>query len=202
MSGLLLTLLLLADRPAPSPDLVDAAPAVPGLVVDLRYARQDNVFGRAFYPRGARCLLLRPVAGRLARAAETLARQGYRLKVWDCYRPHTVQWAMWEQVPTKGYVADPHTGSHHNRAAAVDVTLVRLDGSEVEMPTAFDAFGPAARHGAKVSSPAVGERRELLRAAMEGAGFRVNRAEWWHYEAPEAKGAPMLDLPLDAPAGR
>jgi len=196
VSGFLAVLLLLAG-PSPAPDLVDAAPAVPGLVVELRYARDDNFFGRAFYPPAARCLLLRPVAGRLAHAQEALAREGYRLKVWDCYRPRSVQWAMWERVPHKGYVADPHTGSHHNRGAAVDVTLVRLDGGEVEMPTSFDAFGPAARHGAKTSSPEVAERRALLRAAMEGAGFHVNRAEWWHYEAPEAKGAPLLDVPLD-----
>ncbi|HXX31258.1 MAG TPA: D-alanyl-D-alanine dipeptidase [Myxococcaceae bacterium] len=196
MSGSFLGLALLAAAPAAPPDLVDAASAVPGLAVDLRYARADNFFGHAFYPPGARCLLLRPVAERLARASAAAARAGYRLKVWDCYRPHAVQWAMWERMPKKGYVADPRTGSHHNRGAAVDVTLILLDGSEVEMPTAFDAFGPAARHGAKASSPEVGGRRDLLRTVMEAAGFRINRAEWWHYEAPEAKGAPLLDVPV------
>jgi D-alanyl-D-alanine dipeptidase len=197
VNGLVLALGLLAVAPAPAPELVDAAVTVPGLVLDLRYARTDNFFGRAFYPPGARCLLLRPVAARLTRAAEALARGGYRLKVWDCYRPHAVQWAMWERMPRKGYVADPRTGSHHNRGAAVDVTLVRLDGAAVEMPTPFDTFGRAARHDAPVASTEVRERRALLRAAMEAAGFRINRMEWWHYEAPEAHGAPLLDVPVD-----
>jgi D-alanyl-D-alanine dipeptidase len=85
---------------APAPDLVDAAAFTPGLVVDLRYARADNFFHQAFYQPGARCLLLRPVAARLGRAAAALAGRGYRLKVWDCYRPHAVQYEMWVTWPT------------------------------------------------------------------------------------------------------
>jgi zinc D-Ala-D-Ala dipeptidase len=191
-----LLLLLLAKAPAPAPDLVDAQAQVPGLVVELRYATADNFFQHALYPVGARCLLLRPVALRLARAAEDVARQGYRLKAWDCYRPLAVQWEMWERLPKRGYVADPHTGSHHNRGAAVDVTLVLKDGTEVEMPTPFDTFTAAARQDAALAKPEVAERRALLRAAMEAAGFHINRMEWWHYEAPEAHGAPLLDVPL------
>ncbi|MGO8968486.1 MAG: M15 family metallopeptidase [Myxococcaceae bacterium] len=188
---------LLLAAPAPgAPDLVDAKQSVPGLVVELAYAQADNAFHRAFYPQGARCLLLRPVAARLARVAEALAKQGYRLKAWDCYRPHAVQWAMWALVPRRGYVAEPHTGSQHNRAAAVDVTLVAADGRAVEMPTPFDTFGPAAHHGASASAE-VAARRALLLSAMEEAGFKKNRMEWWHYEAPEAHGAPLLDVPLD-----
>jgi len=179
---------------APAPDLVDAGQRVPGLVVELRYAKDDNFFQKAFYPPGARCLLLRPVAERLARAATTLAKQGFRLKAWDCYRPHAVQYEMWERLPKRGYVANPRTGSHHNRGAA-DVTLLRADGTEVEMPTPFDTFGRAARQDAPVR-PEVAERRAALRSAMEAAGFHINRMEWWHYEAPEARGAPLLDVPL------
>lgn len=192
--GALLLLALWASPPAP--DLVDAGQQVPGLLVELRYARADNFFQKALYPKGARCLLLRPVAERLARAAQALAAQGYRLKAWDCYRPLRVQWEMWERLPRRGYVADPHTGSHHNRAAAVDVTLAGKDGAEVEMPTPFDTFSPSARQDAPVAKAEVAERRALLRAAMEAAGFKINRMEWWHYEAPEAHGAPLLDVPL------
>ena len=181
---------------APAADLVDAKAQVPGFVVELRYSTADNFFQRALYPKGARCLLLRPVAARLARAAEDVARHGYRLKVWDCYRPLAVQWEMWERLPKRGYVADPRTGSHHKRGAAVDVTLLRADGTEVEMPTPFDTFAPSSRKDAPLANKEVAERRALLRVAMEAAGFHVNRMEWWHYEAPEAHGAPLLDVPL------
>jgi D-alanyl-D-alanine dipeptidase len=176
--------------------LVEATGRVPGLVIDLRYATADNFLGKAVYPDGARCLLLPAVAERLARAETILQARGFRLKAWDCYRPLHVQWAMWKLVPRKGYVADPHTGSNHNRGAAVDVTLVTPEGEEVEMPTPFDTFGPAAHHGSNAGTATARASRETLRQAMAEAGFRPNRMEWWHYDAPEARGAPVLDVPL------
>jgi D-alanyl-D-alanine dipeptidase len=196
-----LAALLLAVSPDAGvrPELVDAAGGVPGLVVELRYATNDNFLGRAAYPEGARCLLLPPVAARLAKAAQELAADGLRLKAWDCYRPVRVQWSMWRLVPRRGYVADPHTGSNHNRAAAVDVTLVDADGAELDMPTPFDTFGPAAHHGSNAGTEEARDHRERLRRAMVNAGFRPNRMEWWHYDAPESRSAPVLDLPLDAP---
>jgi D-alanyl-D-alanine dipeptidase len=176
--------------------LVDASTRVPGLVVELPYATEDNFLGKAVYPEGAPCLLLPGVADRLAGAARLLEAEGFRLKAWDCYRPLHVQWAMWRLVPRKGYVADPRTGSHHNRGAAVDVTLVTANGAPVEMPTPFDTFGPAAHHGSSVGTAEARAHREALRQAMVQAGFRPNRMEWWHYDAPERRGAPLLDVPL------
>ncbi|HSN91275.1 MAG TPA: M15 family metallopeptidase, partial [Anaeromyxobacteraceae bacterium] len=79
---------------APPHDLVDAARLVPDAVLDVRYATADNFLGRRLYPE-ARCLLLRPVAERLARAAARLQREGLRLRVYDCYRPLSVQRQMW-----------------------------------------------------------------------------------------------------------
>jgi D-alanyl-D-alanine dipeptidase len=186
---------------APARPLVDAAVAVPDAVVDLRYAVPANFLGRAFYPPDARCLLLAPVAERLARAAERIRSAGLRLRLYDCYRPLAVQREMWRLVPRKGWVADPAKGSNHNRAAAVDVGLAHPDGSDVELPTEFDTFEPRARADAIAGvSPAARRNRDLLRRAMEAEGFRVNRMEWWHFDAPEARGAPILDVPLAAAA--
>ena len=197
-AGLLSVLgVLLAGADAGSAaNLVDASTRVPGLVVELPYATEDNFLGKAVYPEGARCLLLPAAAERLARAARTLQARGFRLKAWDCYRPIHVQWAMWKLVPRKGYGADPHTGSNHNRGAAVDVTLVTIDGAAVDMPTPFDTFGLAAHHGSSAGTAEAREHREVLRQAMVEAGFRPNRMEWWHYDAPERRSAPLLDVPL------
>jgi D-alanyl-D-alanine dipeptidase len=185
---------LLAAAPA---RLADVAATIPDAVIDLRYATASNFLGRAVYPAGARCLLLPPVAERLARAAARLRARGLRLRVWDCYRPLAVQREMWRRVPRRGFVADPARGSNHNRAAAVDVALARPDGGEVELPTAFDAFEPRARADATEGvSRAARRHRGLLRAAMEAEGFRVNRMEWWHFDAPEARGAPLLEVDL------
>lgn len=193
-----LLLVLLAS----GPPLVDAGAAVPGALLDLRYAGPRNPAGRPLYP-AARCLLLAPVAARLARAAEALAARGLRLVVWDCYRPLSVQRELWSLRPDRRYVADPARGSNHNRGAAVDVSLAGPDGAPLAMPTDHDSFEVRARPGATEGlSPEQLANRAALRAAMETAGFLQNRGEWWHYDAPEARGAPLLDLPLDGAAGR
>jgi D-alanyl-D-alanine dipeptidase len=181
-----------------APALLDVATLLPDAVLDLRYATDRNFTGSALYPAAARCLLRPEVAARLVRAAAALRAQGYRLRLFDCYRPLAVQRALWARFPQRGLVADPaRGGSNHNRGAAVDVGLADTQGGPVELPTDFDAFGPLARADAvKGVSQAAQQHRGHLRAAMEAAGFRVNRAEWWHYDAPEAQGAPLLDVPL------
>ncbi len=186
---------------APGPDLVEVARLVPDAVLDLRYATSENFLGRAVYLE-ARCLLLRPAAERLARAAARLRRQGYRLLLWDCYRPLSVQREMWRLAPRPGYVADPRRGSHHNRGAAVDLSLAGADGRPVEMPTPFDAFDRRAHADAVEGvSEAARRHRRLLRQAMEAEGLLVNPREWWHFAARDAARHPLLDVPLSE-AGR
>jgi len=197
----LLAAAALAAAPPAGPDLVDVSGLVPDAVLDLRYATGDNFLGRAVYPE-ARCLLLRPAAERLARAAARLRREGYRLLLWDCYRPLSVQREMWRLRPRPGYLADPRRGSHHNRGAAVDLSLARADGRPVEMPTPFDAFDRRAHADAVEGiSEAARRHRRLLRQALEAEGFLVNPREWWHFAARDAARHPLLDVPL-AEAGR
>jgi D-alanyl-D-alanine dipeptidase len=180
--------------------LVDATTVVPDLLLDLRYATENNFLHKKVYP-AARCLLLPDVAARLARAQTRLRAGGLRLKMWDCYRPRSVQWKMWKIYPHEGYVANPRKGSNHNRGAAVDVTVVALDGAAVPVPTEFDTFSENA-HAAFPGVPEDARKnRETLRAAMEAEGFRVNPMEWWHYDAPGATRLPVLDEPLDKPRG-
>ena len=93
---------------------------------------------------------------------------------------------------------DPRTGSNHNRGAAVDLTLAKADGGEVEMPTPFDTFSEAAHHGYDGGTGLSRQNRETLRAAMEGAGFKRNRMEWWHYDLPDTKSYPVLDEPFSS----
>lgn len=176
--------------------LVDATSVVEDLGLDLRYATADNFLKKKVYPDSARCLLLPESASKLKAAAAVLRPQGYRLKVYDCYRPRAVQWEMWKIMPVPGYVADPRKGSNHNRGGAVDLTMVTLEGKEVEMPTPFDTFTPEAHHGYAGGTEASRKHREILREAMEGAGFVPNRMEWWHYDLPDAKTRPVLDVPF------
>lgn len=197
MTSALLALCLLA-APGKEP-LVDVSTLIPGLVLDLRYATDDNFMKTRVYPEAARCLLVKSAAERLKTIAEVLEKRGYRLKVWDCYRPFSVQFAMWKVFPKRGYVADPNRGgSHHNRGAAIDLTLLTLEGKEIEMPTGYDNFTKAANHWFTGGSAASLKNRAFLREVMEGGGFNRNPMEWWHYELPDAILLPIRDDPFAA----
>jgi D-alanyl-D-alanine dipeptidase len=182
---------------AGSGPLVDVGAADPDLLLDMRYAGDDNFLGRAVYD-AARCLLVPDAAERLLAAERALRAEGYRLVVWDCYRPRSVQYLMWEILPDPDYVADPERGSRHNRGAAVDVGLRALDGSEVPLPTAHDDFTPRAHRDAVDLPPEAIETRERLERAMVAQGWIPLPTEWWHFDAPGWERYPLRDDPLGA----
>ena len=163
------------------PVLADLAAAAPGVIVDLRYATDDNFFRQRFY-KEKRALLRPSTAAKLAEAQKEFSEHGLHLKVWDAWRPLRVQREMWTAVPNPDYVADPARGSRHNRGAAVDATLTDKSGRELEMPTAFDDFSPRAHADAPDVSDVAKKNRTLLRDVMERHGFRALRTEWWHFD--------------------
>src|SRR5438876_8154709 len=178
--------------------LVDVAAKVSDVILDLRYATDDNFLGRKVYPDGARCLLRRETVERLKVAAQTLLKDGHRLRVFDCFRPLAVQWEMWKIFPRPGYVADPCKGSNHNRGTAVDVGLSDKGGKELEMPTPFDTFSKAAHHSFEGGTLASKKNQETLKRAMEAAGFKKNRMELRrapHNRRSGDSARPPVDLP-------
>lgn len=189
----LLVALALAAAPEP---LVEVTSLVPDAVVDLRYATADNFMKKQVYPADARCKLLERSARQLKAAADVLREKGFRLRLYDCYRPHHVQFELWKVMPVPGYVADPKKGSNHNRGGAVDLGLVTLDGKDVEFPSSYDFFGKEAHHAFQGGSKAALANRELLRTTMEAAGFKKNPMEWWHYDLPDASKFPLRDEPF------
>lgn len=174
--------------------LVDVRSVAPGVVVEMRYAGSDNFTGQALYDCG-RCFLRPETAAKVARAEQELRTRGLSLKMWDCYRPLSVQRLFWSIVPDPRFVADPRKGSRHNRGTAVDVTLVDAAGRELEMPTRFDDFTPRAAHGETRLPAQVVRNRRLLRETMERAGFRLLPTEWWHYDDADGSGE-LLDIPF------
>lgn len=176
-------------------DLVDLTTVDAEIVRDIRYATDDNFLGRAVYD-AARCLLVPDAMERLVAVERKLREEGYRLIVWDCYRPRSVQYAMWKILPDPTYVADPTEGSRHNRGAAVDVGMMAVDGSAVPLPTAHDDFTPAAhREATDLPADAIANR-EILQRAMIEAGWLPLASEWWHFDAPGWEAYPLRDEPL------
>jgi D-alanyl-D-alanine dipeptidase len=178
--------------------LIDVHQKYPAIRVALSYATSRNAFHQRLYS-GNVALLRTPVADRLARVQKRLERQGYGLKIWDAYRPKSVQWRMWRLRPDarSRYLANPRKISKHSRGAAVDVTLVTRSGREVPMPTPHDEFSARAHRGARrgVSLRAQKNGR-LLDAAMRAEGFVANSYEWWHFTAPEWSRYPASDVPV------
>jgi beta-N-acetylhexosaminidase/D-alanyl-D-alanine dipeptidase len=183
--------------------MVDVGVAVPDVVLDLRYAGSDHLTGAPIYPV-ARCLLAERVAARLATAAATLHDAGYRLVLWDCYRPFAMQKILWARVHDARYAAEPVTdadgkpvrGSVHSRGAAVDHSLADASGAILAMPTDHDDFSSAAHRSHRAADAAVRRRMKILDDAMTSAGFSGIATEWWHYDAPEGKRLPLRDDPL------
>lgn len=184
-------------RAAQQTDLVELVEVVPDILLDLRYATDNNFTGEVVYPV-ARCFLVRDAALALRDAQADLRPLGYRLKVFDGYRPLSVQRRFWEILPDPQYVADPRIGSRHNRGYAVDLTLVDLDGNSVAMPTEFDDFTERAhRDSLAASAEAIGHR-EILETVMVRHGFIPFPTEWWHFDYRGYEDKPNLDIPLDA----
>ena len=106
---------------------------------------------------------------------------------------------MWEILPDKRYVANPKKGSNHNRAIAVDVTLVDSSGREMDMPTGFDDFRPIAARDYKGLPEVKRKNREILRRAMEQSGFRSIATEWWHYDGGVPSQFPIIPEAAERP---
>ncbi|MBY0457060.1 MAG: M15 family metallopeptidase [Gemmataceae bacterium] len=177
--------------------LVDLAKFDNRFVIDPPYATPNNFFGQQFYP-SPRLFVVEETAVKLKRVLEKCHKQGFKLKIWDAYRPPSVQRRMREVKPDTRYVADPAHGSVHNRACAVDVTLVAWDASgelALPMPTEYDDFTDNAH-------PATIERQDTeqannfkrLRKLMEEEEFDVLDTEWWHFNDRDWRKYPILDL--------
>lgn len=175
-------------------DFVDVARMEPGIRVDLRYATAQNFTGQVVYPPSARCYLRARVAQRLQAVQRDLATQGLGLKVFDCYRPLSVQRRFFALVPDERYVANPAKGSRHNKGAAVDLTLVDAAGVELAMPTPFDDFSERAHRDYTALPQAAIENRGRLEAAMVRHGFVPLPTEWWHFDDRDAKGDGLSDV--------
>lgn len=199
-SLLALLLLSVTTLTAKGQQLVDIAAQGNGLVVDLRYTTANNFFKTAFYPAHARALLRPECAAKLARVQAELKAQGLALKVWDAYRPLSVQRAMWKTLPDARFVADPSKGGRHNRGAAVDATLVdAATGQELLMPTAHDDFSEKAGARFNLVSPEAFKNRQKLQQVMTRHGFTLFESEWWHFDDADWQKYDALDLPLHAP---
>lgn len=162
---------------------------------EIRYATEENFTNQQLYDC-AKCLLRPEVANALVEANRYFCELGYRIKIYDCYRPLDVQKKMWKIAPKSGYVGNPYgNGSIHNRGAAVDMTLETLEGCYVEMGSDYDYFGKEAHIDNYSFTKEILANRKLLFDGMKKFGLSPIRTEWWHFSYRK-KSFGILNIPL------
>jgi len=201
--------LLRADRaltpPAESgsflaPDLVEPVALDSSIHLDIRYATTNNFLSSVFYA-SPRAFLQRPAAMALVRASRVLRPLGYGLLIHDAYRPWYVTKVFWDATPPASHwlVADPASGSKHNRGAAVDITLYDLKTrAPVEMPSTYDEATPRASADFPGGTSLQRWHRALLRQTLEREGFAANPSEWWHFDFHGWQQYPILNIAFEA----
>ena len=204
---------LLISLCSPQPGLADATSfsddasgfvvltdAVPDAVLEMRYYSTYNFVGERIAGYEEPCALISKEAAQALKAAsDEFASRGYRLKIYDAYRPqaavaHFRRWAKspdtWmkqhfyprlkkSELFSRGYIA---ARSGHSRGSTVDLTLLdRKTGKELDMGGSFDLFDSVSRFDyARLSAKQL-RNRKLLRDVMVRHGFRPYRGEWWHF---------------------
>ena len=184
-----------------STGFVSIGEAIPDVILEIRYYSTFNFIGERVdgYEQPI-ALLTREAALRLKEVSDEAVRRGYRLRIYDAYRPqkavdHFMRWArdpgdtrMKAQfypdldkrvlIP-QGYIAE-HSG--HSRGSTVDLTLFDTrTQNDVDMGSPFDFFGEISHPDFPGVTREQHEHRMLLRTLMLSHGFQPLASEWWHF---------------------
>ena len=161
-------------------DMVLILDYIPDMVIDLKYATTDNFTGQVIYDN-ADAYLRYGTIKKLMLVQNELKAKGYKLVLWDGYRPVAAQFKLWDICPDPNYVSNPNNGfSKHSRGNTVDITIVTFDGQAVEMPTGFDDFTEKADREYSDVTQEAAQNSQMLEDIMTKAGFNGYRGEWWH----------------------
>lgn len=174
---------------------------VPGIIQEIRYHSSYNFIGERIDGYEEPCALLTKEAARALRSVSNeLIVQGYRLKVFDAYRPACAvkQFVLWgiedqdirmkpyfypdlekQELFSRGYIAKR---SSHSRGSAVDLTLFNMKaGREADMGGPFDLFSEVSHPDYTGITEEQYENRMILRRVMLRNGFLPIDCEWWHF---------------------
>ena len=201
-----------------SSDFVSISDAVPDVILEIRYYSTYNFIGDRIegYEQPI-ALLTKEAAAALKAASDEFIGKGYRLKIYDAYRPqravdHFVRWAediddirmkeiFYPEVSKKdlftlGFIAE-HSG--HSRGSTVDLTLFDMKkGCDVDMGGYFDFFGEVSHSDYTGITKEQRDNRRLLQDIMVKNGFSPLQEEWWHFTL---KDEPFPDTYFDFPVG-
>ena len=190
-----------SDLAYDSSGFVVLADYVPHIVQEIRYYSTYHFIGERIDGYEEPCALLTKEAARALKAVSNeMIVRGYRLKVFDAYRPacavkHFVLWGIEDQdirmkpyfypdlqkqeLFEKGYIAKK---SSHSRGSTVDLTLLDMStGGELDMGSPFDLFSVVSHPDYKGITEQQYENRMMLQRVMVRSGFEPIDCEWWHF---------------------
>lgn len=184
-----------------SSDFVVLSEIIPDVILEMRYYSSYNFVGTQIngYEQPV-ALITREAADALKNVSDNFIKQGYRLKIYDAYRPkkavkHFMDWSLnlddigmkqyfYPELDKnvlfeKEYIAEY---SGHSRGSTVDLTLLDMStGKEVDMGGVFDYFGELSHPDYKNITETQYKNRMLLRDTMIKYGFKPLATEWWHF---------------------
>lgn len=208
MKKMVITLMLVASCVAPiwadtvstdKSDFAQISTVIDDAAYDIRYYSPNNFTGNKITGyKAPRAYMTKKALAALAKAAEDLRSQGYRLLIWDAYRPqkavdHFVEWINDPNDPgdktfyptlEKSNLLEGNyimAKSGHSRGSTVDLTLIKKDGGFVDMGGTFDLFSEISHPDYKKITKKQKKNRQILRDAMIRAGFQPLDSEWWHF---------------------
>ena len=180
-------------------DFAEISTIIDDAAYDIRYYSSNNFTGNRIEGyKAPKAYMTKESLKALSNAAEDLRTKGYRLLIWDSYRPQKAvdNFVVWINNPNDpgdkdfypdllksdlvagGYIA---TKSSHTRGSTVDLTIIKKDGSFVDMGGTFDLFSEISHPDYKKITRAQKRNRAILRDAMFKAGFDGIDSEWWHF---------------------
>lgn len=180
-------------------DFAEISSVIDDAAYDIRYYSPNNFTGNKIDGyKAPRAYMTKEALAALAVAAEDLRVQGYRLLIWDSYRPQKAvdNFVRWINDPIdagdKSFYPDLQKSdllagqyimekSGHTRGSTVDLTIIKKDGGFVDMGGTFDLFSEVSHPDYQDLTDEQKNNRKILHDAMINAGFKGIDSEWWHF---------------------
>ncbi|HKK95337.1 MAG TPA: M15 family metallopeptidase [Anaerovoracaceae bacterium] len=171
-------------------------------IVDLKYAKANNFTGHIIY-NSNECWIDKHTAEILIKARNIFKRNGYKVKIWDAYRPISAQAKFWEVMPNDEFVARPPDMSKikkfrptHMNGLCVDITLTDMYGNDIKMPSEFDDMSEKSSLKSNLSTPVRRKNATYMKEVMESVGFEGYENEWWHFYDVSTEPTPFMDFQI------
>lgn len=178
-------------------ELVDLRLYLPDAQYELLFATDKNITGAPLYAR-AIPLMQKGTAEKFQKAFALFKADGYTVKVYDAYRPKSVQKILYDIVQNRHWIANPATtASNHNRGCAVDMSLIDdATGLELVFPTPMHTFSDESARTSASWSDEARANVDYMTEIMKQCGFNSIESEWWHFSDTEKDKYMTTDIDL------